>query len=141
MPAKTPGDQIARLRYLDDHGYAEEDEDDDPGANDGAEEAEATSDEDEGVEEVEEAEAEEVEEEAEAEEEEDDEGIEDVRDSSDDSPEKQQGHDSTGSGGQLVVDEDRPPSPVEAPPKRKWSSDDANEDEPSAKKGKANNDN
>ena len=137
MPAKTPGHQIQRLRYLDHHGYAEEDEDDDAEANDGAEEAEATSDEDEGVEEVEEAEAEE----AEAEEDEDDEGIEDVQDSSDDSPEKQQTHDSTGSSGKLVVDEDRPPTPVEAPPKRKRSSDDNNEDEPSAKKGKANNDN
>ena len=129
MAAKTPGDQIKRLEYLEHHGYAEEDEVDDADVEEADDAAEAASDGDEGVEDADEAEAEEAEEaeaeeeeEAEAEEE-DDEGIEDVVDSSDDS------HD-----GKLVVDEDRP---IEATPKRKRSSDDNQEDEPSAKKGKA----
>ena len=128
MPARTPGDQIKRLAYLDQHGYAEEDEYDNAEAEDAVE---ATSDDDEGVEEAEaeelgEAEAEE-EEEAEAEaEEDDDEGIEDVVDSSDESHDKQN---SSGSDGKLMIDE--------VAPKRKRSSDDNQDDEPSAKKGKA----
>ena len=98
MAARTPGDQIKRLKYLDHHGYVEEDNED------GDDAVEETSDNDKEVDETEEAEAEEAEEAEVEEEDEDDEGIEDVEDSSsDESPEKQQKHDSTGSSGKLVV--------------------------------------